>query len=119
MKFLCNYFYWASEGSVEATPAAIVCVDVSDTVDHTTSPNDVGVSLRTAGVFDDIGWRLGFTQDDVDLIRKDKGDNTFAYLTSEFIVADFMATAIENSFSGKWLNIGYDELVEALAQTYG
>ena len=89
MHLLRHLFYWASQGSPDAVPAGIIAVDLgmNEADLHDQDIKQISICCCEYGIFDDSCWQLGFTMEDVDLVRK--LDRPFNYLTSDQIVSDW------------------------------
>ena len=113
MRLLRHLYFWASEGCPDAVPAGIIAVDLGiNEANH----NDVEIKHISnfccdLGMFDDSCWQLGFTQDDVDLVRKLDGPSN--YLTSDQIVTDWQWELIKKQPN---LRISEDDLEQELAE---
>lgn len=90
MLYLESFFYWASAGCPDAVPAGIIAVDLglNDANQNEVEIKEIHDFLCEECFFDDASWQLGFTQDDVDLIRREEG-NGASYLTSSQLVPDW------------------------------
>ena len=91
MKYLRQVYYWASQGNTDAIPAGIIAVDLgfNGANFNDEEMEEIRMELTSCGLFDDSAWQLGFTMDDVDLVRGD-GVKSFGYLTTDTIVSDWM-----------------------------
>ena len=89
MHYLEHVFYWASAGCPDAVPAGIIAVDLGLNEASLSDPEirEIRNFLCDECFFDGIGWQLGFTMENIDLIRKLEGDAN--YLTSGQVVADW------------------------------
>ena len=95
MMYLEHIYYWASAGCTDAVPAGIIAVDLGLNEANLDDPeiDEIRNFLCEECFFDDMGWQLGFTQEDIDLIPRN-GDGA-AYLTSGQIVADWQWSALK------------------------
>ena len=116
MPFLEHVYYWASEGCPDAVPAGIIAVDLGlNEADHNDSEiKEIRNDLCDLGIFDDMGWCLGFGEDTIDLIRKLDGDA--AYLTAGQIVADWQWAVIKQQPGLRFYEVDLDVLVAELEQ---
>lgn len=89
MHYLENVFFWASQGCPDAIPAGIIAVDLglNEADLNDAEIKDIRNFLCEECFFDDMGHQLGFTMEDIDLIRRD-GDGA-AYLTGSQVVSDW------------------------------
>lgn len=92
MYLLSHVYYWASQGCPDAVPAGIVAINLG--------PNEADLTSEDAqewrgicssyGLLDNKAWQLDFSIEDVDLVRKDCGDEKhISYLENIQIVPDW------------------------------
>jgi len=92
MHLLNHLYYWASEGCPDAVPAGIIAVDLglNEANHNDTEIKEISNFCCELGIFDDSCWQLGFTQDDVDLVRKENPDGKgCTTLAATQVVADW------------------------------
>lgn len=90
MKYLRQVYYWASKGSPDAVPAGIICIGLgfNEANFNDEEMSEIRLNLSSHGMFDDTGWQLGFSMDDIDLVRGEDGKYA-SFLTTDIIVADW------------------------------
>ena len=116
MHYLENVYYWASAACTDAVPAGIIAVDLglNEANLNDSEITEIRNDLCSLGLFDDMGWQLGFTMEDIDLIRR--LDGGAAYLTAGQIVADWQWAAIKQQPGLKVFEHDLEEHLEEMEQ---
>ena len=112
MQLLHSIFYHASYGFVEALPAGIIAVDISDTRDLTDNPAEVARELTSFGAFDDAAFLLGFTNEDADLVRGSADSEQFHYVVSSQLVPDYQWAAIKREAKFRIYELKLEDLLD-------
>ena len=116
MHFIKNVFYWASDGCPEAVPAGIIAVNCADEICMNCDLDEVYGMICSWGIFDDTCWQLGFTNEDVDLIRKENENGHLQYLCTSQIVPDWQWNQIKNQPNMKVVEVDFLEYVKSMEE---
>ena len=112
MKLLHHVYYHASSGYPDATPAGIICIDLSDSCDFTDDAATIARTCTSVGLFDDACFQLGFTNEDADLVRG-SSDN-FQYVVSDQLVSDWQWDVMKTLGTFRIAEVDHESVLESM-----